>query len=201
MPILILVRHGQSIYNLENRFTGGRDILLTELGQQEARQAGVKLKGIKFDIAYTSVLKRAMDTLTIILDELHQKEIPIVSNAALNERGYGSLEGLDKAQTAEKYGVAQVEIWRRSYDILPPNGESLEGTYKRVVPFYKAEVEPKLKSGENVLIVAHGNSLRSLMMYLESIGHREIVNVNILTGIPRRYDLDDNLKIIGVKYL
>jgi len=201
MPILILVRHGQSIYNLENRFTGGRDILLTELGQQEARQAGVKLKGIKFDIAYTSVLKRAMDTLTIILDELNQKEIPIVSNAALNERGYGSLEGLDKAQTAEKYGVAQVEIWRRSYDILPPNGESLEGTYKRVVPFYKAEVEPKLKSGENVLIVAHGNSLRSLMMYLESIGHREIVNVNILTGIPRRYDLDDNLKIIDVKYL
>ena len=201
MPILILVRHGQSIYNLENRFTGGRDILLTELGQQEARQAGVKLKGIKFDIAYTSVLKRAIDTLTIILDELHQKEIPIVSNAALNERGYGSLEGLDKAQTAKKYGVAQVEIWRRSYDILPPDGESLEGTYKRVVPFYKTEVEPKLKAGENVLIVAHGNSLRSLMMYLESIGHREIVNVNILTGIPRRYDLDDNLKIIDVKYL
>lgn len=201
MALLTLIRHGQSIYNLENRFTGNLDVALTPFGEEEAKQAGVKLKGYKYSIAYTSVLKRARETLKIILEEMHQTHIPIVMNEVLNERKYGSLQGLNKAEVAKKYGTKQVEIWRRSYDINPPEGESLADTYNRVVPYYKQEIEPKLKTGQNILIVTHGNSLRALIMYLDDISPKEIAKVNVPTGSPRLYVFDDNLKIKSVGYL
>jgi 2,3-bisphosphoglycerate-dependent phosphoglycerate mutase len=164
MALLTLIRHGQSTYNLENRFTGNTDVELTPLGEEEAKQAGKKLTNFTFAIAYTSMLKRAQKTLEIILEEMKQTTIPIVKIAAFDERKYGSLQGLNKAETALKYGDAQVEIWRRSYDVRPPEGESLKDTFNRAVPYYKQEIEPKLKAGQNILIVAHGNSLRALMM-------------------------------------
>ena len=201
MALLILVRHGQSVYNLENRFTGSLDVALTKLGEEQAKQAGVKLKVYTFSVAYTSALIRAQETLRIILQEVDQKNIPVIKNPALNERSYGSLQGLNKAETGNKYGLAQVEIWRRSYEISPPGGESLEATYNRVVPYYQNEIMPKLKAGENILIVAHGNSLRALMMFLENVDHVEIARVNIPTGVPRLYNLDENLKIIKADYL
>ena len=201
MAILIFVRHGQSAYNLENRFTGSLDVPLTPLGEEEATLAGKKLIGFRFNRAYSSVLNRAKESLRIILEEIGQTHIPIINNAALNERMYGSLQGLNKAETAEKYGAEQVEIWRRSYATRPPNGESLEDTFNRIIPFYKLKIEPKLKMGENILIVAHGNSLRALLMYLENISLKEIEKINIPTGIPRLYILDSELKIESVKYL
>jgi 2,3-bisphosphoglycerate-dependent phosphoglycerate mutase len=201
MALLTLIRHGQSTYNLQNRFTGNVDVSLTPLGEDEARLAGQKLTGFHFNIAYTSMLKRAWETLNLVLKEIKQSDISIIKNAALNERMYGSLQGLNKAETALKYGDKQVEIWRRSYEVRPPDGESLEDTYNRTVPYYKAEIEPKLKAGENVLIVAHGNSLRALKMYLENISPEAIVQVNIPTGTPRNYDFDKNMKIISVDYL
>lgn len=201
MPLLICVRHGQSTYNLENRFTGDTDVELTELGRDEARIAAVKMNGLHLDIAYTSKLKRAQDTLNIILEGIGQPSLPVVKDAALNERMYGNLQGLNKAETADKYGIGQVETWRRSFDVAPPGGESLRDTYNRAVPFYRSEIEPKLKAGLNVLIVAHGNSLRALMMYLESLDANEIPKVNILTGWPRLYTMDNDLKVLDVKYL
>lgn len=201
MSTLILVRHGQSIYNLENRFTGNLDIGLTSFGEQEAKLAGQKLQNFKFDFAYTSTLKRAEESLLIILEEIHQTDREIIENSTLNERNYGSLQGLNKDETIAKYGVKQVDLWRRSYGICPPNGESLDDTYNRTVPFYKQEIEPKLKQNKNVLIVAHGNSLRALVKYLENITEEEITHLNIPTGIPREYVFDSNLKILHVKYL
>jgi 2,3-bisphosphoglycerate-dependent phosphoglycerate mutase len=201
MALLTLIRHGQSTYNLQNRFTGNVDVPLTPLGEDEAHLAGQKLKYFDFDFAYTSMLKRAWETLNIVLEEIKQANIPIIKNAALNERMYGSLQGLNKAETALKYGDKQVAIWRRSYEIRPPDGESLEDTYNRTVPYYKSEIEPYLKSGKNILIVAHGNSLRALKMYLENITPKDIVYVNIPTGTPRNYDFDENMKIISVDYL
>jgi 2,3-bisphosphoglycerate-dependent phosphoglycerate mutase len=201
MALLTLIRHGQSTYNLQNRFTGNVDVPLTLLGEKEALMAGQKLKNFHFDIAYTSMLVRAWETLRIVLEEIKQSQIPIIKNVALNERMYGGLQGLNKAETALKYGDEQVEIWRRSYAIHPPDGESLEDTYNRTVPYYKTEIEPKLKNGNNVLIVAHGNSLRALKMYLENISAKEIEQVNIPTGTPRNYDFDENMKIVSVNYL
>lgn len=200
MALLIFVRHGQSLYNLENRFTGILDIPLTDLGKEQAKLAGQKLTGYVFDIAYTSMLIRAQESLQIILSEMHVT-IPIVKNKAFNERMYGTLQGLNKDETAQKYGLAQVDIWRRSYDICPPAGESLLDTYNRVIPYYKTEIEPKLKMGQNVLIVAHGNSLRSLMMYLENINPLDIVKVNIPTAQPRVYEFNTKLELLEVKYL
>jgi 2,3-bisphosphoglycerate-dependent phosphoglycerate mutase len=200
MAQLIFVRHGQSLYNLENRFTGILDIPLTDLGKEQAKLAGKKLIGYDFDSAYTSMLIRAQESLQIILTEM-KVTIPIIKNKAFNERMYGTLQGLNKAETAQKYGLAQVDIWRRSYDICPPGGESLLDTYNRVVPYYKTEIEPRLKIGHNVLIVAHGNSLRSLMMYLENINPLDIVKVNIATGVPRIYTFDTKLKILSVRDL
>jgi len=200
MAQLVFVRHGQSLYNLENRFTGILDVPLTESGKQQAKLAGDKLIGYVFDIAYTSMLIRAQESLQIILKEM-KVTIPVVKNKAFNERMYGTLQGLNKEETAKKYGLAQVDIWRRSYDVCPPDGESLLDTYNRVVPYYKTEIETKLKMGQNVLIVAHGNSLRSLMMYLENINPLDIVKVNIATGIPRLYTFDAELKISNVSYL
>jgi 2,3-bisphosphoglycerate-dependent phosphoglycerate mutase len=201
MVLLTLIRHGQSTYNLQNRFTGNVNVPLTPLGEDEARLAGQKLKDFHFDIAYTSMLVRAWETLRIVLKEIHQTTIPIVKNVALNERMYGSLQGLNKAETALKYGDKQVEIWRRSYEVRPPDGESLEDTYKRTVPYFESEIVPKLGRGANVLIVAHGNSLRALKMYLENISPQDIVQVNIPTGTPRNYNFDENMKIVSVNYL
>lgn len=201
MSILILVRHGQSVYNLENRFTGNLDIALTKLGEQEARNAGEKLKNYKFDFAYTSTLVRAQESLNIILKEIHQTDIIVIKNDALNERNYGNLQGLNKEETISKFGQNQVDIWRRSYATRPPDGESLEDTYNRTIPFYKRVIEPELKLQKNILIVAHGNSLRALVMYLENISEQEIPNLNIPTGVPRCYDFDENLKITKVNYL
>jgi 2,3-bisphosphoglycerate-dependent phosphoglycerate mutase len=201
MSILILVRHGQSVYNLENRFTGNLDITLTKLGEQEARSAGEKLKNYKFDFAYTSALVRAQESLNIILKEIHQTDIIVIKNEALNERNYGNLQGLNKEETIAKFGQNQVDIWRRSYSTCPPDGESLEDTFNRTVPFYKFAIEPELKLQKNILIVAHGNSLRALVMYLENISIQEISNLNIPTGIPRCYNFDEKLKILKVNYL
>jgi 2,3-bisphosphoglycerate-dependent phosphoglycerate mutase len=201
MTLLTLLRHGQSTYNLQNRFTGNIHVPLTPFGEKEALMAGQKLKDFHFDIAYTSMLVRAWETLRIVLVEINQTQISIVKNRALNERMYGSLQGLNKAETALKYGDKQVEIWRRSYEVRPPDGESLEDTYNRTVPYYKSEIESKLKEGKHVLIVAHGNSLRALKMYLENISPQAIVQVNIPTGTPRNYIFDEKLKILSVKYL
>jgi 2,3-bisphosphoglycerate-dependent phosphoglycerate mutase len=201
MGALVLVRHGQSIYNFENRFTGSLDIGLTEFGKQEAKLAGLKLMDFKFDVAFTSTLKRAQESLQIILEEIHQTKIKIIENNALNERNYGNLQGLNKAETITKYGLKQVEIWRRSYSVRPPEGESLEDTFNRTIPFYKQDIEPKLKKNKTVLLVAHGNSLRALVMYLENISQEEISNLNIPTGIPKEYIFDENLKVIEVKNL
>jgi 2,3-bisphosphoglycerate-dependent phosphoglycerate mutase len=201
MALLALIRHGESIYNLENRFTGNLDIALTSQGEKEAKLAGTKLKDFSFSYAYTSVLNRAVASLKIILEEMQQTTIPVIQDKALNERMYGSLQGLNKEEVAKKYGENQLEIWRRSYEVRPPDGESLEDTYNRIVPYYKQEIEPKLKSSKNILIVAHGNSLRALLMYLENISPRAIVKINIPTGTPRLYDLDPALKIKSVKYL
>ena len=197
MAQLLLVRHGQSTYNLENRFTGNLDVPLTPLGEEEAHLAGKKLFNFHFDIAYTSMLNRAWETLRIILEEIKQTDLPINKNAALNERMYGSLQGQNKAEIAQKYGEDQVELWRRSYEVRPPEGESLHDTYNRTVPYYQKEIEPKLKNDKNILIVAHGNSLRALKMYLEDISPEDIFKVNIPTGIPRMYIFDQNLNNLG----
>jgi 2,3-bisphosphoglycerate-dependent phosphoglycerate mutase len=201
MAFLTLVRHGQSIYNLENRFTGSLDVELTAVGKTEALRAGHKLKDYHYDAAYTSMLKRAQESLEIILKEIRQEDIPVIKNSALNERMYGSLQGLNKADTIKEYGSSQVELWRRSYAVRPPHGESHEDTYKRTVPYYQSEIEPKLKAQKNILIVAHGNSLRALMMYLEAIDTQAIAYVDIPTGIPRHYTLNNALNILNVAYL
>jgi 2,3-bisphosphoglycerate-dependent phosphoglycerate mutase len=195
MALLVIFRHGQSVWNLENKFTGWVDVELTEKGIQEAKNAGEKLKSFHFDVAYASDLKRAQNTLSIAL-EVAGKTVPTTYNKALNERMYGDLQGLDKTETAKKYGDEQVKIWRRSYDVPPPNGESLKDTTARVIPYYKAEIEPQLKAGKNVVIAAHGNSLRALIMYLENMTPAEILEFEIGTGIPRLYELDENLKVL-----
>ena len=201
MSLLTLVRHGQSIYNRENRFTGILDVDLTPYGEDEARKAGDKLKGFQYAIAYTSVLKRAYESLRIMLKETGQPLLPVIRSAAFNERGYGALQGLNKAETINKYGADQVERWRRSYTMRPPAGESLKDTFVRTVPYYQSEVEPRLRDNKNVLIVGHGNSLRALMMYLEAIDQETIATVNIPTGSPRNYTLDSELNITHVVYV
>lgn len=200
MASLILLRHGQSTWNRENKFTGEVDVELTKLGEQEARFAGILLENYIIDIAFTSVLKRAVHTLAIILNEMGKK-IPVIQNAALNERNYGNLQGLNKTDMELKYGVEKVLSWRRSYDIAPPNGESLKDTYNRVVPYYNTFVKPQLQEEKNILIVAHGNSLRALMMYLDDYSEIEIADINISSGIPRVYDFSPEMKLETANYL
>jgi len=185
--LLILVRHGQSRWNLENRFTGWVDIPLTTEGEAEAQRAGELLKTYHFDAAFTSALSRAQETLRIILEVIDQPNLPIQRDQALNERHYGDLQGLNKDETAAKFGKEQVHIWRRSYDVPPPNGESLKDTRARVLPYYQAHIEPLVLAGKQILVVAHGNSLRALVMALESISEQDIPDLNIPTGIPMRY--------------
>lgn len=201
MPQLVIVRHGQSQWNLENRFTGEVDIDLTADGQKEAQEAGNKLKDYHFDTAFTSALRRAQETLHIILEIIQETNIPVFANSALNERNYGDLQGLNKTETAQKYGDDQVHIWRRSYDVAPPGGESLKDTYNRVIPYYKNTIEPKLLEGKDILIVAHGNSLRALVKYLENISDSDIAELNIPTGVPRLYVFDGNMTILETQYL
>jgi 2,3-bisphosphoglycerate-dependent phosphoglycerate mutase len=203
MPTLVLVRHGQSQWNLENKFTGWVDVPLTELGEKEAHRAGQLLRGSKFDIAFTSDLQRAQKTLDIILQEIGQTNLTIIKDKALNERHYGDLQGLDKAETAKKYGDEQVKIWRRSYDIAPPGigGESLKDTAARTLPYFDHKIVPYLKEGKNVLVAAHGNSLRSIVMHLETLTKEQVLELNLDTAVPRVYELDKDLKILSSKDL
>jgi 2,3-bisphosphoglycerate-dependent phosphoglycerate mutase len=225
---LVLVRHGQSAWNLENRFTGWTDVDLTELGKSEAAEAGKLLKenGFDFDVAYTSVLKRAIKTLGIIQDTMDLNWLPVIRAWQLNERHYGSLQGLNKTEMAEKFGEAQVKIWRRSYDVPPPAleltderhpkfdrryaslsagelpaTESLKITLDRVLPYWNSVLAPDIQAGKRVLIVAHGNSIRALVKYLDNVSENEITELNIPTGLPLVYELDKDLKPIKNYYL
>lgn len=198
---LILLRHGQSFWNLENRFTGWKDIDITKTGEEEALQAGKLLKNEKIDIAFTSTLKRAQHTLDIIVKACGIENIPIIKDKRLNERCYGKLEGLNKSDTASKYGSDQVMIWRRSYDIAPPGGESLKDTAERVLPYYHKSIVPQLMEGKTVLVVAHGNSLRALMMFLENLSPQEIINTELPTGIPKKYTMNKSLQILKMELM
>ncbi len=223
---LVLIRHGESVWNKENRFTGFKDVDLSEKGRVEARAAGELLRnqGFIFDVAYTSVLKRAIRTLWSVLDELDLMWIPIINSWKLNERHYGDLQGLNKAETAEKFGEEQVLVWRRSYDVPPPpmstedkryegklakyrgienfpRTECLKDTVARVVPYWEGEIAPQIRSGKRIIIAAHGNSLRSLVKFLDGIADHEIVSLNIPTGVPLVYELDEYLKPIKSYYL
>ncbi len=194
---LVLVRHGQSLWNLENRFTGWVDIELSEKGREEAQKAGKEIAGFRFQLAFTSALSRAQQTLDIILKEIRQNEIPIFKDQALNERHYGDLQGLNKAETAKKYGDKQVHLWRRSYDVQPPNGESLKDTAARVLPYFRSKIMPEIQKGKDVLVVAHGNSLRSVIMFLENLSPEQIVSVEIPTGQPWVYEVDPAGKVLS----
>jgi 2,3-bisphosphoglycerate-dependent phosphoglycerate mutase len=204
---LVLVRHGQSEWNEQNLFTGWKDVALTPLGMEEAKRAGQALKheGFHFDIAFTSMLRRARETLRLILAELGQSEIPIHSEQALNERDYGELTGLNKAEAIERWGAEKVRLWRRSYDLTPPGGESLKDTAARVLPYFQNKILPDVLEGRTVLIAAHGNSLRSLIMDLEHLGQPEIEAFSLATGVPRIYHLNadgsvadiQNLEVVG----
>ena len=225
---VVLLRHGESEWNLSNRFSGWKDVDLTETGRVEAAEAGRLLKadGYEFDIAYTSVLKRAIRTLWIVLDEMDLMWIPVIRDWRLNERSYGALQCLNKAETAAEHGDEQVLIWRRSYDVPPPaldraderhpandrryaslskdelpDTESLKTTVARFVPYWEQTIAPQIKAGERVLITAHGNSLRALVKYLDNVSDEEIVDLNIPTGAPLLYELDDDLKPISHRYL
>jgi len=190
--LLVLVRHGQSDWNLKNLFTGWRDVDLTEKGVAEAREAGRKLKtqGIKFDVAFTSALKRAQRTLDLMLTELGQTAIPIFKDQALNERDYGDLVELNKDDARKKWGEEQVHLWRRSYDVAPPGGESLKDTLARTLPYYVTDILPRVLRGERVLVAAHGNSLRALVMVLDKHTPESITKLNLDTGVPMIYRLN-----------
>jgi 2,3-bisphosphoglycerate-dependent phosphoglycerate mutase len=190
--LLVLVRHGESEWNKKNLFTGWRDIDLTENGIAEARAAGRRLKaqGIRFDVAFTSALKRAQRSLDFILEEMGQTSIPVIRDQALNERDYGDLAGLNKDDARTRWGADQVHLWRRSYDVAPPGGESLKDTAARVLPYYVQEILPRVIRGENVLVSAHGNSLRALLMVLDRLSGEEIVKRELATGVPLVYRLN-----------
>jgi 2,3-bisphosphoglycerate-dependent phosphoglycerate mutase len=191
MGHLVLLRHGESQWNLENRFTGWIDVPLSTQGREEAMAAAQKLSGYRFDRAFTSRLVRATETLRIVLAAIGQGQIPIEEHKALNERMYGELQGLNKEETVKKYGAEQVEGWQQSYEVRPPGGESLQDTAARVLPYYEERIKPALDNGDTVLIVAHGNSLRALVMHLEHLSPQQIVELTIPTGTLLVYDIDD----------
>ena len=201
MSKLVLIRHGESQWNLENRFTGWVDVPLSPKGIEEAKAAGKKLAGFKFDRAFSSVLARANETLRLVLEGIGQTGIPIEKDKALNERMYGELQGLNKAETAKKFGDEQVKIWRRSYDVRPPGGESLKDTAERVLPYYDSRIKPYVLQGETILIAAHGNSLRALVMQLEQLTREQVLELNIPTGAPLLYELDNSGKVLSHRYL
>ena len=211
MPNLVLLRHGESQWNLENRFTGWVDIPLSPKGEMEANQAGEKLKGYKFDKGYTSVLRRAIDTMNIVLNIIDQKNLPLERDKALNERHYGALQGLNKADIGKQYGDDQLKIWRRSYDVPPPKAvtdlnpdgmsESLKDTAARTLPYFDAKIIPDILAGKNVLVAAHGNSLRSIVMQLDNLTKEQVVELNIPTGVPLLYVYDSKGNITEHRYL
>jgi len=200
---LVLVRHGQSEWNLKNLFTGWRDVGLTDLGREEAKGAGQKLKalGLSFDIAFTSALQRAQNTCELILGELGQSGLETIRDQALNERDYGDLSGLNKDDARAKWGEEQVHIWRRSYDIAPPGGESLKDTGARVWPYYIHDLQPHVLGGKTVLVVAHGNSLRALIMALDGLTGEQIVNTELATGVPIVYRLNADSSVASKEIL
>ena len=219
---LVLIRHGQSEWNLENRFTGWKDVDLSEQGKEEAKKAGQELKkaGFEFDVAYSSYQKRAIKTLNIVLEQIDELHIPVYKSWRLNERHYGALQGLNKAETAKKYGDEQVHIWRRSFDVPPPaledddernvkfdpkyknldekdmpKGESLKDTIARVMPYWESDISKSIKEGKNVIVAAHGNSLRAVIKYLLNIDNEKILDLNLPTGVPLIFEIDKDLKI------
>jgi 2,3-bisphosphoglycerate-dependent phosphoglycerate mutase len=200
MPNLVLVRHGQSLWNLEDRFTGWVDVPLTALGKEEAFRAGQLLADFSFDVAYTSGLIRAQQTLDVMLQSMGSM-LPIIRDPALNERHYGDLQGLNKADTARKYGAEQVHIWRRSFDIPPPNGESLETTAARTLPFFERCILGDIRQGKDVLVVAHGNSNRSIVMKLDNLTREQVLGLNLATGQPLVYQLAVDGSVISKKAL
>ena len=201
MSDLILLRHGQSQWNLENRFTGWVDVPLSPKGEEEARAAGEKLRGRRIDRLYTSVLKRAIDTAHLALAAAGLAEPPTVRDKALNERLYGDLQGMNKAEAAERFGADQVKRWRRSYDVQPPAGESLADTAARVLPYWESTILPELKAGRNVLVAAHGNSLRALVMHLDHLTREQVLELEIPTGAPLLYEIDAAGNVVGKRYL
>ena len=203
MSRLVLVRHGQSEWNEKNLFTGWRDPGLTQQGIGEAKAAGIALKagGMRFDLAFTSNLQRAQKTLSLLLAEQGQTDLAVTRNEALNERDYGDLAGLNKDDAREKWGAEQVHIWRRSFDTPPPGGESLKDTAARVLPYYETEILPLIRAGKDILIAAHGNSLRALVMRLEGLSPAQVLDVNIGTGVPYIYDMDEDGAVIGKEIL
>src|SRR5438552_51383 len=200
MPDLLLLRHGQSQWNLENRFTGWIDVPLSANGEAEARAAGEKLRGRRIDRLFTSDLKRAIDTARLALESAGIGPLPSERDAALNERMYGDLQGLDKAEAATRFGVDQVKLWRRSYDVKPPGGESLADTAARVLPYWESHILPDLMAGKNVLVVAHGNSLRALVMHLDHLSREEVIQLEIPTGIPLLYEIGPDGAVLGKRY-
>jgi len=206
MGTLVLIRHGQSQWNLENRFTGWVDVPLTDAGREEARRGGELLRGIRFDRAFTSKLQRAQETLRIVLETIGQPNVPTEADQALNERHYGALQGLNKAETAQKFGEEQVKIWRRSYDIPPPKdrtewnpegiSESLKDTAARTLPYFNEKILPLVKAGKTILVVAHGNSLRSIVMALDHLTKEQVLELNIATGAPIVYEIDASGRVV-----
>ena len=196
MAKLVLVRHGQSLWNLEDRFTGWVDVPLTDKGREEARNAGKRLRDVRFDVAYTSVLSRAEETLDLILGVLRQLP-PVIRDQALNERHYGDLQGLNKKRTAELHGADQVKLWRRSYDVAPPNGEALKNTAERTLPFFERAILGDLRLGKNVLVVAHGNSNRSIVMKLDRLSEEQVVALELATGVPLVYEIDERGEVLS----
>ena len=203
MSTLVLLRHGESQWNLENRFTGWVDVPLSPKGEQEAKQAGLLIKelGVKFDVAYTSALQRAQHTLRIALETAGQAGLKTIEDPALNERHYGDLQGLNKAETTQKFGEEQVKIWRRSYDVQPPNGESLKDTAARTLPYFHERIVRDLKGGKNVIVAAHGNSLRSIVMDLDKLTKEQVLELNLATGVPVVYAFDKKFNIVSKKTL
>lgn len=201
--VLVLVRHGESEWNKLNLFTGWRDPDLSEKGVEEARRAGqlLKAEGYRFDIAFTSALKRAQHTLQLILQELGQQDLTTIADKALNERDYGDLSGLNKDDARKRWGEEQVHIWRRSYDVPPPGGESLKDTAARTIPYYESKIWPEVKAGRNVIVAAHGNSLRSIVMKLDELSPEQVVKLEIATGVPIVYQLDENGKVKSKRIL
>ncbi len=196
MGKLALVRHGQSLWNLENRFTGWVDVPLTDQGRAEARRAGEHLRDIRFDVAYTSVLSRAQETLEIILQVIGQRP-PVIRDQALNERHYGDLQGLNKQRTAERFGADQVKLWRRSYDVAPPGGEALKNTAERTLPFFERAILGDVQQGKNVLVVAHGNSNRSIVMKLDGLTKEQVIALELGTGVPLIYDINERGEVVA----
>jgi 2,3-bisphosphoglycerate-dependent phosphoglycerate mutase len=201
MSELILLRHGQSQWNLENRFTGWIDVTLSAKGEEEARGAGAKLRGRRIDKLFTSELKRAIDTATLALAAAGITGVPTERDAALNERMYGELQGLNKAEAAKQWGDEQVHQWRRSYDVRPPGGESLADTAARVLPYWESRILPDVKAQKNVLIAAHGNSLRALVMHLDGLSRDEVLKLEIPTGVPLLYEMSPDGRVLGKRYL